>query len=60
MTFTIEQSGTVSRVALREDSMRDAILSMCVSRTISLMRVRVPPTSGSVDFSYPFVFRGEQ
>lgn len=60
VSFTVEQSGSLSHVSVKEDSLKDGGLSSCVTRAISSLRLRQGPEGGSVDFSYPFVFKGEQ
>jgi len=59
VSFTVEQTGSLSHVAVRETSVKDAGLSQCVASSIASIRMLHGPRGGSVDFSYPFVFKGE-
>ncbi|MFT3924461.1 MAG: AgmX/PglI C-terminal domain-containing protein [Myxococcales bacterium] len=54
--FTIEESGTISKPSVTENSTNDAELAACVLGVIKNFRFNPGPAGGSVMFSFPFVF----
>lgn len=54
--FTILTTGSVSRVAVKENTTGDEAIGRCVSKTVGRFRFNPGPEGGSVTFAYPFVF----
>ncbi len=54
--FTIEQSGTISKPRVTENTANDQELASCVLAVLKGFRFRPGPEGGSVTFAFPFVF----
>jgi TonB family protein len=54
--FTLTAAGTVSGVAVDEDTMGDAEVAACVRSVVGRWRFPAPPRGG-VEVSFPFVFQ---
>lgn len=58
--FTIEQSGSVSKANVSENTSGSAGLGTCVAAAIKRLRWRQGPEGGSVTYRYPFVFQPQR
>jgi hypothetical protein len=57
--WTISTAGTVSRVIIEENTMGSADVADCIKDVVSHWRFTAP-VHGSVDVSFPFVFRPDE
>lgn len=60
VSFSVQESGSLSGVRASEDSLGDAGVTACILGQVRGIRINPGPTGGSVDFSYPFVFEPSQ
>jgi TonB family protein len=58
--FTIEQTGSVSKANVSENTSGSAGLGSCVAAAIKRLRWRKGPDGGSVTYRYPFVFQPQR
>jgi TonB family protein len=55
MQFTIEESGRVGDVVVKQDTMGDPAVGECIKAAISRWRFD-SPEGGSITVGYPFIF----
>ncbi len=56
VSFTIQQSGSVTGVKATENTSGSSALATCIVSKVRTLRFNPGPTGGSVTYSYPFVF----